>query len=219
MTYQKLRERDGIQWPCNDEHPDGTVRLYTDLHFPTEWQISESYEQDLETGHEHTLEEYREKRDPGGRAVLIAAEYQPPLETLDEEYPVIAISGRHAYHWHTRTKTGKAPQLHDAAPEVFVAVNAADADRLGVLDGDRVRLVSRRGSVIAPAKVGDVVPPGVVFVPFHYGDLGEEHAANSLTPATWDPVSQQPVQKIAAVRIEPLQTPATRAWWQLEETR
>jgi len=58
-----------------------------------------------------------------------------------------------------------------------------------------------------------------VFVPFHYGDLGEEHAANNLTPKTWDPVSQQPVQKIAAVRIEPIETTVARAWWQLEQKR
>jgi len=219
MTYQKLAARGGIQWPCNDAHPDGTARLYTDQHFPTEWQISESYEQDLETGHEHTLDEYRERRDPHGCAVLIAADYQPPIETTDDRYPLVAVSGRQAYHWHTRTKTGKAPQLNEAAPEPFVAVNASDAGRLGVLDGDRVRIVSRRGSVIAPAKVGDVVPPGVVFVPFHYGDLGQEHAANNLTPQAWDPVSQQPVQKVAAVRIEPIETTAARTWWQIEETR
>jgi predicted molibdopterin-dependent oxidoreductase YjgC len=219
MTYQKLAERGGIQWPCNDEHPDGTVRLYTVPHFPTEWQVSESYEKDLETGHEHTLDEYRKKQDPRGRAVLITTDYQPPLDTTDDQFPIIAISGRQAYHWHTRTKTGKAPQLHDAAPEVFVAVNEADANRFGVLDGDRVRIVSRRGAVIAPAKVGDIVPAGVVFVPFHYGDLGEEHAANNLMPQTWDPVSKQPVQKIAAVRIEPFETTVTPAWWQLEERR
>ena len=98
-------------------------------------------------------------------------------------------------------------------------MNAADATRLGVLDGDQVRIISRRGSVVAPAKVGDVVPAGVVFVPFHYGDLGEEHAANNLTPQTWDPVSKQPVQKFAAVRIELVETTAARRWWQLEETR
>jgi ferredoxin-nitrate reductase len=219
MTYEKLAERGGIQWPCNEEHPDGTPRLYTDLRFPTEWETSESYQQDLETGREHTLEEYREKRDPRGRAVLVATVYQPPLDTTDDEYPVIAISGRQAYHWHTRTKTGKAPELHDAAPAVFVAVNTADANRIGVLDGDRVRIVSRRGSVVAPAKVGDIVPAGVVFVPFHYGDLGEESAANNLMAALWDPVSQQPVQKMAAVRIELIETTATRAWWQREEAR
>jgi predicted molibdopterin-dependent oxidoreductase YjgC len=219
MTYAKLAERGGIQWPCNDSHPDGTARLYTQPHFPTEWQISESYEKDLETGHEHALAEYREKRDPRGRAVLVATDYQAPLETTDEQFPLIAISGRQAYHWHTRTKTNKAPQLHDAAPGVFVALNDADAKRLSVLDGDAVRIVSRRGSVVAPAKVGSVVPAGVVFVPFHYGDLGEEQAANNLMPQTWDPVSKQPVQKMAAVRLEPLETTATRRWWQLEETR
>jgi ferredoxin-nitrate reductase len=219
MTYAKLAARGGIQWPCNDEHPDGTVRLYTDPHFPTEWQVSESYEKDLETGHEHTIDEYRKKRDPRGRAVLVAADYQPPLDTTDEQFPLIAISGRQAYHWHTRTKTGKAPQLNAAAPDVFVALNEADANRLRVLDGDRVRVVSRRGSVVAPAKVGDIVPVGVVFIPFHYGDLGEEHAANNLMPQTWDPASKQPVQKFAAVRIELIETTTARSWWQLEETR
>ena len=70
MTYQKLAERGGIQWPCNDDHPDGTVRLYTDRHFPTKWSISESYEQDLETGHEHTKTEYpRETRFTRARGV------------------------------------------------------------------------------------------------------------------------------------------------------
>jgi ferredoxin-nitrate reductase len=219
MTYQKLAERGGIQWPCNDDHPDGTTRLYTDRKFPTEWQRSESYEADLQTGHEHTLNEYRDKRDPMGRAVFVTAEYQPPLETTDEQFPAIAISGRQAYHWHTRTKTAKAPQLHEAAPGVFVAINEADATRLGILDGDRVRIVSRRGSVVAPAKVGDVVPSGVVFVPFHYGDLGEEHAANGLTPEVSDPVSKQPVQKVVAVRVERIETAVSRTWWQAEESR
>jgi anaerobic selenocysteine-containing dehydrogenase len=149
----------------------------------------------------------------------VTAEYQPPLETTDEQFPAMAISGRQVYHWHTRTKTAKAPQLNEAAPGVFVAINEADASRLGVLDGDRVRIVSRRGSVVGPAKVGDVVPPGVVFVPFHYGDLGEEHAANSLTPDVSDPVSKQPVQKVVAVRVERIETAVSRTWWQAEESR
>ena len=192
----------------------GASRTWT-----TEWKISESYEADLQTGHEHTLNEYREKRDPRGRAVFVTAEYQPPIESTDEQFPTLAVSGRLAYHWHTRTKTGKAPLLHDSAPRVFVAINTTDASRLGVLDGDRVRVVSRRGLVVAPAKVGDVVPPGVVFVPFHYGDLGAEHAANNLTPQVSDPVSKQPVQKVVAVRIERMATTTSRAWWQVEESR
>jgi anaerobic selenocysteine-containing dehydrogenase len=77
----------------------------------------------------------------------------------------------------------------------------------------------RVGSIVAPAKVGDVVPPGVVFVRFHYGDLGEQHAANRLTPQTWDPVSKQPVQKIAAVRIERIEMTTRRTGWQTEASR
>jgi predicted molibdopterin-dependent oxidoreductase YjgC len=73
--------------------------------------------------------------------------------------------------------------------------------------------------VIAPAKVGEVVPAGVVFVPFHYGDLGEEHAANNLTPQVSDPVSKQPVQKVVAVRVERMETTMEPAWWQAEESR
>ena len=214
MTYERLRRGGGLQWPCNDRHPDGTVRLYADRQFPSQWQISESYEKDLETGHEHTLNEYREKKDPGGRAVFIPAEYQPPLDSTDSEFPIVATSGRQAYHWHTRTKTGRAPELNAAAPGVFVSINERDAAELGIADGDQVRIVSRRGFVVAPAKVGTVVAPGVVFIPFHYGELAANHAANNLMPKAWDPVSQQPIQKYAAVRIERVSGADEDVWWQ-----
>src|SRR5690348_2603306 len=164
-------EQGGVQWPCNEKAPKGTVRLYTDFDFPTNWDLAESYEKDLRTGHEHSLHDYREKVDPHGKAFLVHGEYEAPIEEMDEEFPLIATSGRQVYHWHTRTKTAKAPLLQDAAPRVFVSVNSVDAERLGIRDGDQVRVVSRRGSVNGPAKVGDVVAPGVVFVPFHYGEL------------------------------------------------
>lgn len=214
MSYQRLMETGGLQWPCTDARPQGTVRLYEDLTFPTQWYISEAFEKDIETGHERTLNEYRNTRDPGGRAVFVATDYQPPLDTVDEEFPLVATSGRQVYHWHTRTKTGRAPALHEAAPSAFVSINRQDAERLGILDGDTIRVVSRRGTVIAPAKVGDVVPPGVVFVPFHYGELGENHSANNLMAKMWDPVSKQPIQKIAAVRIERIQATMEATWWQ-----
>jgi anaerobic selenocysteine-containing dehydrogenase len=213
MTYAMLLERGGVQWPCNAEHPDGTVRLYEDHVFPSRWQIAESYEKDMETGHEHTLREYREKRDPGDRAFLLAVDYHPPVDEVDADFPMIATSGRQVYHWHTRTKTARAPALADAAPGVFVAVNPADAATLGIADGDVVRVVSRRGTVVGPAKVGDVMAPGVVFVPFHYGDLGASSSPNELMPRTWDPVSKQPVQKYAAVRLERVGPADTSPWW------
>ena len=213
MTYPRLEESGGLQWPCTAERPEGTVRLYEDLSFPTQWYISESFEKDLETGHEHTLLEYREKRDPQGRAVLVFADYEPSLELTDDEFPLVAISGRQVYHWHTRTKTGKARALHEAAPSVFVSVSHQDATRLHIADGETVRIVSRRGSIVAPAKVGDVVAPGVVFIPFHYGELSDNHAANDLMPKMWDPASKQPLQKSAAVRLERLPTPTEDRWW------
>jgi ferredoxin-nitrate reductase len=213
MSYPMLRERGGVQWPCNARSPDGTERLYTDHQFPSRWQIAESYEKDLRTGHEHTQREYRENVDPkSNRAFLLAGEYQVPVEVADDEFPLIALSGRQVYHWHTRTKTAKAPALVEAAPRTFIAINEQDAIRLGVSDGDAVRLVSRRGTVNGPAKVGQVVAAGVVFVPFHYGELNAETAANDLMPMHWDPVSNQPMQKIAAVRLERADGPPDR-WW------
>jgi anaerobic selenocysteine-containing dehydrogenase len=212
MTYAMLIERGGVQWPCNEKAPEGTVRLYTDWEFPSGWEVAESYEKDLRTGHEHTLQEYRDKVDPRGKAFLLAGEFETPFDDTDAEFPLVAISGRQVYQWHTRTKTAKAPLLADAAPRVFVALNAADAEPLGIADGDQVRVVSRRGSVTGPAKIGDVVAPGVVFIPFHYGALGEETEPNDLMPKTWDPVSKQPIQKFAAVRLEPA-SGARDAWW------
>jgi predicted molibdopterin-dependent oxidoreductase YjgC len=216
MTYAMIRERGGVQWPCNEKAPNGTVRLYTDRQFPTNWEIAESYEKDLMTGHEHTLKEYRERVDPRGKAFLLAGDYVPPVEDVDDEFPLVAVAGRQVYHWHTRTKTAKAPLLADAAPRAFIAVSTTDAAKLSIEDGDQVRLISRRGSVTAPAKVGDVVAAGVVFMPFHFGELEGTTAANDLMPKHWDPVSKQPIQKMAAVRLERAEG-APDPWWQRDE--
>jgi ferredoxin-nitrate reductase len=212
MTYAMIRERGGVQWPCNEKAPGGTPRLYTDARFPTNWEIAESYEKDLKTGHEHTLLEYREKIDPRGKAFLIGGDYERPVEDVDEEYPFIATSGRQVYHWHTRTKTAKAPLLENAAPRAFIGVNSHDAERLALADGDVVRVISRRGAVEGPAKIGDIVAPGVVFMPFHFGELEGTTQVNDLMPKHWDPVSKQPIQKFAAVRLE-RGNGAPDPWW------
>ena len=104
------------------------------------------------------------------------------------------------YQFHTRTKTGRAPQLDAAAPHVWVELCEGDAAELGVGEGDRVRIRSPRGSIEAPVRV-TAIRPGTVFVPFHYGD---GHAANELTRTMWDPVSKQPMLKVAAVSLEKL---------------
>ena len=203
ITYDKLRGGSGIQWPCTEDTPGGTERLYADGRFNTDPDYTESYGDDLTTGASFTEEEYRAK-EPGGRAFLHAASYQPSPEVPSEEHPLLLTTGRTIYHFHTRTKTGRAPELNAAAPDVWAELSAADAEPLGIGEGDNVRIESPRGAIEAPARITGV-RPGVVFVPFHYGywdgDGRRPRAANELTITAWDPVSKQPIFKVAAVRL------------------
>jgi ferredoxin-nitrate reductase len=149
---------------------------------------------------------------PAGRAILKAAHYVEPHEPPDDDYPLLFTTGRTAYHWHTRTKTGRAPQLAAAAPDAWVELSPRDAERLGIREGDVVRVESRRGRLEARTRVNGI-RDGVVFAPFHYGywdssnDAGPDshpRAANELTMTAWDPVSKQPLFKVAAVRVKKL---------------
>jgi ferredoxin-nitrate reductase len=195
LSYDRLRDSAGVQWPCTDDAPGGTERLYADGIFPTDPEECEDYGHDLATGAEQTLEQYKAKQ-PAGRAFLRAADYQPGPEEPDEQFPLLLTTGRSVYQFHTRTKTGRAPELQAAAPEAWVELSAGDAARLGVADGDQVRVESRRGAIQVPARITGI-DPGTVFVPFHYAD----QAANELTRTAWDPVSKQPQFKAAAVRV------------------
>jgi len=202
MSYAKLSEGSGIQWPCNEKYPDGTPHLYTDGVFNTAADYCETYGHDLVTGGPHTEEEYR-ARDPKGKAFLKGVDYEVPHEVPDDAYPLWLTTGRLVYHFHTRTKTGRSKALNDAAPDGYVQLATEDAARYGIADGDMVEVTSRRGRVLEPARVGDI-EPGVVFIPFHYGywdKPGRARAANELTLTEWDPVSKQPHFKYAAVRI------------------
>jgi anaerobic selenocysteine-containing dehydrogenase len=208
ISYDRLRGGSGIQWPCTDDAPDGTERLYTDGVFTTDPDDCESYGHDLTTGAEFTAEEYKAKQ-PGGRAFLHSAGYQPSPEVPGDDYPLLLTTGRTIYQFHTRTKTGRVPQLAAAAPDVWVELSPADAERLGIGEGDLVGIASPRGAIEAHARISGI-RPGVVFVPFHYGyfDADHEHrvprAANELTVTAWDPVSKQPIFKVAAVRVTKL---------------
>ncbi|PWU55048.1 nitrate reductase [Micromonospora sp. S4605] len=208
ISYDKLRGGSGVQWPCTEEHPDGTERLYTDGVFNTDPDYCETYGQDLSTGAEFTESEYR-ATEPNGRAFLPAVDYQPSPEVPDDEHPLLLTTGRTVYQFHTRTKTGRAAQLDAAAPEVWVELNPADAERLGIAEGDLVGIASPRGAVQARARLCGI-RPGVVFLPFHYGyfdqDPGERtpRAANELTITAWDPISKQPLFKVAAVAVAKL---------------
>lgn len=207
ISYQRLRGGSGIPWPCNDDHPDGTVRLYTDGIFPTDPDYCESYGHDLLTGAPVDPTDYRADP-PTGRALLRAAHYTPPAEEPDGEYPLRFSTGRTVYHFHTRTKTRRAPALNRAAPDLWVELSTADAGELGIGEGDIVEVRSRRGRLVGPARVSDI-RPGTVFAPFHYGYFDADQqvtqdrsrAANELTLTEWDPVSKQPCFKLAAVSV------------------
>ncbi|MBB6122042.1 molybdopterin oxidoreductase family protein [Nocardiopsis algeriensis] len=205
ITYDRLRGGSGIQWPCNEDRPEGTERLYGDGRFWAAPDVCESYGRDLVTGAPMEEVEYR-AMNPEGKAILRAAEYLPPHEEPGGDYPFALTTGRTLYQFHTRTKTGRAPQLNEAAPEVWVEVSGSDAEELGIGEGDLVEVASPRGVVHARARICGI-RPGVLFLPFHYGywDGGHDRAANEMTVNDWDPVSKQPLFKTAAARIRLLE--------------
>ena len=200
LSYAKLSETSGIQWPCTEETPDGAERLYTDGVFNTAADQCELYGHDLVTGAAVSPAQYR-ANDPKGRAIIKAADYTPPAEEPDPQYPFWLTTGRVVYQWHSRSKTGRVPALQAAAPTPFVEIHPEDAARLHLRTGDRVRIGSRRGIVEVEARLAEITP-GHLFMPFHYGnveDSSDRRAANELTITDWDPVSKQPHFKFAAV--------------------
>jgi anaerobic selenocysteine-containing dehydrogenase len=210
FSYSKLRGGSGIPWPVTQEAPDGTERLYSDARFPTHPDVAEEYGHDLLTGAAKDEKDFR-ALGAAGRAILKATHYRPADEEVGDEYPFLLGTGRTVYHFHTRTKTGRSPELTAAAPDAWVELAPEDADRLGIREGDWVGIQSARGRVEARARLTDI-RPGVVFVPFHYGywdheaagPNGRPRAANELTLTDFDPVSKQPLFKVAAVRLERL---------------
>lgn len=222
ITYERLRGGSGIQWPCNDAMPEGTERLYADARFPSDPDYCERYGHDLETGGARTPTEYRALQ-PDGRAFLRTAHHLPPSEQPDDDYPLQLSTGRTLYHFHTRTKTGRAPQLQEAAPAVWAELAPTQAAEYDLAEGDLVEITSPRGRIEARLRVTDMAD-GLVFVPFHFGRSrhdgdGAETAANELTFSEWDPVSKQPyykfgkaaVRKLADADGAPSPAPATTA--------
>jgi anaerobic selenocysteine-containing dehydrogenase len=209
LSHAKLRAApSGIQWPCNAEHPEGTERLYVDGVFWSAPDVCEDYGRDLVTGAPYEADQYR-ALNPDAKAVLRAAEYLPPHEPPDDKHPFVLITGRTVFHFHTRTKTGRTPELQAAAPEVWVECSQDDARRLGLTHGDLAEVTTPRGAVRARVRITGI-RDGVVFLPFHYGywdtpggsrpaDGGR--AANELTVTDWDPVSKQPLFKSAAAQV------------------
>jgi predicted molibdopterin-dependent oxidoreductase YjgC len=137
-----------------------------------------------------------------GKGRFHAVEYRPPAEEPDEEYPLTLTTGRLLFHWHTGTMTRRSATLTDQVNEAFVEINPADAGSLGVADGERVRVSSRRSSIELKAKVTSRIKPGTVFIAFHYA----EAAANRLTINALDPEAKIPEFKACAVKVETIRS-------------
>ena len=136
----------------------------------------------------------------GPRARFVAFEQGPAAEELPtKRFPLILNTGRILYHWHGGTITRRATGLLARAPELQIALSAEDGERYAVADGEWIRLVSRRGELEGRVLYTEKMRSGEVFVPFV---KLEQHAANFLTNAAFDPTSRIPEYKVCAVRIE-----------------
>ena len=133
-----------------------------------------------------------------GRGLFHAIEYIPPAELPDDEYPMLLSTGRVLYQYHTGTMTRLGKGTTERYPESLAEIHPADAAKLGIEDGQRVRVTSRRGTVEAKAKITGRSDQGMVFMNFHF----HEAAVNLLTNPALDPVAKIPEYKVCAVRVE-----------------
>jgi len=170
MSYARLEASDGLQWPCYDESHPGELYLHGRL-----W----------------------ERPVVGPLAPFSCVLQEGPVEELSPEFPLRLTTGRRLDSYNTGVQTGlfaspmRRRETLDLSPE--------DAGRLEVADGDTVRVASRRGTVLAPARIDPGLPQGLVFLTLHFPD---QVATNELTIEAVDPKSGTSEFKAAAVRVE-----------------
>jgi formate dehydrogenase major subunit len=170
MSYRRLEALGGVQWPCYDETHPGEMFLHGRL-----WQTPLI----------------------GPRAPFSAVEFEPPVDQLDEDYPIRLTTGRRLDSYNTGVQTGRysSPLRHgetlDLSPE--------DGVRYGFREGETVRVTSRRGSVVAPVRFDSGLRPGLAFLTVHFHD---QVATNELTIDAVDPKSGTSEFKATAIRIE-----------------
>jgi formate dehydrogenase major subunit len=129
--------------------------------------------------------------------------YTLPPELPDEEYPFYLSTGRIRYHYHTGSMTRRTRSMNRIAPEERIEMHPDDAGRMGIAEGDWVRVISRRGEVQARVRLTDRSAPGMVFGTFHFA----ETPINVLTNNALDPVGKIPEYKVSAVRVEKVSGP------------
>ena len=172
MSWEKIEKNNGIFWPCPTEDHPGTPRLFEERFYH-----------------------------PDGKAKFHAIEYNPPKEVPDEEFPLILTSGRVVYQYLSGNQTRRIGFLVQQCPEPYVEIHPETAMKLKINDGERVRVVSRRGEGEFPALVVATIRPDTIFIPYHWG---EQLAVNQLTNPMLDPISKIPEFKACSARIEKL---------------
>lgn len=176
ITYEKIDEQKGVFWPCPDlDHP-GTPRLYEGARFAH----------------------------PDGKAHFQPVEWHPAAEEIDEEYPLTLTTGRVVSQYLSGTQTRRIGGLVNQNPAAYCEMHPRLADKLGVKDGDFVRVESRRGAATVRAMIVKTIRPDHVFIPYHWP---LERAANNCTLRALDPVSKIPEFKICAVRVARVEQP------------
>jgi formate dehydrogenase major subunit len=168
MTWERLEEQHSITYPCEQENDPGQSVIFTD-DFPTE----------------------------NGRGKFVPAEFTNADELPDEEYPFVLVTGRQLEHWHTGSMTRRASMLDAIEPVAVASLNAIELEKLGIKEGDRIKLSSRRGEIECHARIDNGISPGQIFMPFCY----REAAANLLTNEALDPFGKIPEFKFCALQI------------------
>ena len=171
ITWDRIERELGVFWPCPTEDHPGTPRLYEGGVFAH----------------------------PDGRARFHAVPFRESAEVVDDEYPVWLTTGRVVSQYLSGTQTRRIGPLVAQYPDPLCEIHPRLAAEHGIADGDLVRVTSRRGSMVAPAKVVGTIRPDTVFIPYHWAGT---QAANQLTNRALDPVSKIPEYKVSAVRIE-----------------
>jgi assimilatory nitrate reductase catalytic subunit len=177
VSYERLDAGEALYWPCpaaDPPHP-GTPRLFLDRF-----------------------------HHPDGRARFIPVEHRPPAETVDDEFPLWATTGRLLAHYQSGAQTRRVTELVETAPETFVEVHPDTADRFGLVDGGYAEVCSARGSTVARVRLVDTLRADTVFLPFHFTGRGR---ANLITSDALDPRSRMPEFKVCAVAVRPTERP------------
>jgi predicted molibdopterin-dependent oxidoreductase YjgC len=173
MSYARLEQLGGIQWPCYDESHPGELFLHSRL-----WQMPLI----------------------GPRAPFSAVEFEPPVDTLDVDFPLRLTTGRHLDSFNTGVQSSRysSPLRRSEALEL----SPEDGSRYHLNEGEKVRVSSRRGSVVAPVRFDPGLRPGLAFLSVHFH---EQVATNDLTIDAVDPKSGTAEFKATAIRIEKVQ--------------